>query len=159
LLQEIAQAKRRFGLSESAPVVSCAEAGREGFWLHRFVHAQGIPHPVRDASSLEVKRRQRRAKSDGWDVRQLLSMLRRYAQGEREVWRAGHGPSVAAEDQRPLHRALETLKQARARTTTRIQGLLSSQGVKWTSLTQLPEPLDALRLWEGSPIPSGRRRR
>ena len=42
LLQEIAQAKRRFGLPETAPVVSCYEAGREGFWLHRFLQAQGL---------------------------------------------------------------------------------------------------------------------
>jgi transposase len=42
LLQEVAQAKRRFGLPETAPVVSCYEAGREGFWLHRFLEAQGI---------------------------------------------------------------------------------------------------------------------
>jgi transposase len=36
VLQEVAQAKRRFGLPETAPVLSCYEAGREGFWLHRF---------------------------------------------------------------------------------------------------------------------------
>ena len=42
LLQEIAQAKRRCGLPETAPVVSCYEAGREGFWLHRFLQAQGL---------------------------------------------------------------------------------------------------------------------
>src|SRR5262249_41682757 len=86
-------------------------------------------------------------------------MLMRYEQGEREVWRVGHVPSVEAEDQRHLHRDLETLKQERASTTTRIKGLLSSQGVQLTSLTKLPEQLDALRLWDGSPIPSGLRRR
>ena len=42
LLQEVAQAKKRFSLPESAPVVRCSEAGREGFWLHRFLQAQGI---------------------------------------------------------------------------------------------------------------------
>ena len=70
-----------------------------------------------------------------------------------------HVPSVEAEDQRHLHRDLETLKQERASTTTRIKGLLSSQGVKLTSLTKLPEQLDALRLWDGAPIPSELRRR
>jgi transposase len=62
LLQEIAQAKRRFGLPESASVVSCYEAGREGFWLHRFLQAQGIINHVVDSSSIEVNRRKRRAK-------------------------------------------------------------------------------------------------
>src|ERR671922_416033 len=159
VLQEIAQAKRRFGLPETAPVVSCYEAGREGFWLHRFLQAQGLTNPVVDSSSIEVNRRQRRAKSDGLDVRKLLSMLIRYESGEREVWRVVHVPSVEAEDQRQLHRDLETLKQERASTTTRLKGLLSSQGVRLTSLRQLPAQLDALRLWDGSPLPSGLRRR
>ena len=159
VLDEIAQAKRRLGLPETAPVVSCYEAGREGFWLHRFLQGHGITNHVVDSSSIEVNRRRRRAKSDGLDVRKLLSMLMRYEQGEREVWRVVHVPSVEAEDQRHLHRDLETLKQERASTTTRIKGLLSSQGVKLASLTKLPEQLDALRLWDGSPIPSGLRRR
>jgi transposase len=159
LLQEVAQAKRRFGLPETAPVVSCYEAGREGFWLHRFLEAQGITNSVVDSSSIEVNRRKRRAKSDGLDVRKLLSMLMRFHHGERDVWRVVHVPSVEAEDQRHLHRDLETLKQERASTTTRIKGLLSSQGIRLTSLSKFPEQLDALRLWDGSPIPSGLRRR
>src|SRR5215471_13092453 len=75
VLDEIAQAKRRLGLPESAAVVSCYEAGREGFWLHRFVQGHGITNQVVDSSSIEVNRRKRRAKSDGLDVRKLLSML------------------------------------------------------------------------------------
>ena len=159
VLQEVAQAKKRFGLPESAPVVSCYEAGREGFWLHRFLQAQGITNQVVDSSSIAVNRRQRRAKSDGLDVRKLLSMLLRFHHGEREVWRVVHVPSVEAEDQRHLHRDLESLKQERASTTTRIKGVLSSQGIRLTSLRKLPEQLDALRLWDGSPLPRGLRRR
>jgi transposase len=159
LLQEIAQAKRRFGLPDTAPVVSGDEAGREGFWLHRFLQAQGITNHVVDSSAIEVNRRQRRAKSDGLDVRKLWSMLMRYAHGERDVWRVVHVPAVEAEDQRHLHRDLETLKQERASTTTRLKGLLSTQGIRLKSLRRFPEQLDALRLWDGSPIPSGLRRR
>jgi transposase len=157
VLNEIAQAKRRLGLPETAPVVSCYEAGREGFWLHRFLQGQGITNHVVDSSAIEVNRRRRRAKSDGLDVRKLLSMLMRYAQGERQVWQVVKAPSVEAEDQRHLHRDLETLKQERASTTTRIKGLLSSQGLRVTSLTKLPEQLEALRLWDGSPVPPGLR--
>jgi transposase len=159
LLQEVAQAKKRFGLPETAPVVSCYEAGRAGFWLHRFLQAQGITNHGVDSSSIEVNRRKRRAKSDGLDVRKLLRMLMRYAYGEREVWRVVHVLSVEAEDQRQLHRDLETLTPERASTTTRIKGLLSSQGIRLTSLRKFPAQLDALRLWDGSPIPSGLRRR
>jgi transposase len=159
LLQEVAQAKRRFGLPASAPVVSCYEAGREGFWLHRFLQAQGITNHVVDSSSIEVNRRKRRAKSDALDVRKLVSMLIRFHHGEAEVWRVVHVPTVEAEDQRHLHRDLETLKQERASTTTRIKGLLSSQGVRLTSLSKFPEQLDALRLWDDSPVPHGLRQR
>ena len=159
MLNEIAQARRRLGLPETAPVISCYEAGREGFWLHRFLQSQRITNHVVDSSAIEVSRRQRRAKSDGLDVRKLLSMLMRYEQGERKVWHVIKVPSMEAEDQRHLHRDLETLKQERASTTTRIKGLLSSYGIRVTSMTKLPEQLDALRLWDGSPIPPGLRRR
>src|SRR5690349_20676208 len=86
VLDEIAQAKRRLGLPETAPVVSCYGAGREGFWLHRFLQAHGITNQVVDSSFIEVNRRRRRAKSDGLDVRKLLRMLMRYEQGEHHVW-------------------------------------------------------------------------
>jgi transposase len=159
VLDAIAQAKRRFGLPDTAPVVSCYEAGREGFWLHRFLQGYGITNHVVDSSAIEVNRRRRRAKSDGLDVRKLLSMLLRYAQGERQVWQVVKVPSVEAEDQRHLHRDLETLKQERASTMPRIEGLLRSQGLRVPSLTTLPEQLEALRLWDGSPLPPGLRRR
>src|SRR5262249_48462964 len=159
VLDEIAQARRRLGLPDTAPVVSCYEAGREGFWLHRFLQGHGITNHVVDSSSIEVNRRKRRAKSDGLDVRKLLSMLMRYQHGERHVWRVVNVPAVEAEDQRHLHRDLETLKQERASTMTRIEGLLSSQGLRVPSLTKFPEQLAALRLWDGSPVPPGLRRR
>jgi len=159
LEKEILVAKARFGLPLDAAVWSCYEAGREGFWLHRFLLAHGITNHVVDSSAIEVSRRQRRAKSDGLDVRKLLSMLIRYEQGEHQVWQVVKVPSVEAEDQRHLHRDLETLKRERASTTTRIQGLLSSQGIQVSTLAKLPEQLDTLRLWDGTPIPPGLRRR
>src|SRR4029434_3743399 len=85
----------------------------------------------------------------------LLSMLLRFHHGEREVWRVVHVPSVEAEDQRHRHRDLETLKQERASTTARIKGLLRRQGIRLRSLSKCPEHLDALRLWDGSPIQRG----
>jgi transposase len=159
VLDDIAQATRRLGLPDTAPVVSCYAAGRDGFWWHRFVQAHGLTNHVVDSSAIEVNRRRRRAKSDGLDVRQLLSMVMRYAQGERHVWPVVKVPSVEAEDHRHLHRDLATLKQERASTTTRLLGFLRSQGLRVTSLTKLPEPLEALRLWDGSPVPPGLRRR
>jgi transposase len=159
VLSEMAQAKRRCGLPETAPVVSGYEAGREGVWLHRFLLAHSRTNHVVDSSALAVSRRQRRAKRDGLDVRKLLSMRMRYHQGERQVWQVVKVPAVEAEDQRHLHRSLETLQQERASTTTRLKGLLSSQGIRLTGLTNVPDQLDALRLWDGSPIPLGLRHR
>src|SRR5262245_4584987 len=69
VLDEIAQAKRRLSLPETAPVVSCYEAGREGFWLHRFLQAHGITNHVVDSSSIELHRRRHGANSDGLAVR------------------------------------------------------------------------------------------
>jgi transposase len=114
---------------------------------------------VVDSSSIAVHRRTRRAKSEALDVRKLLSMRMRSQHGERDVWRVVHVPAVEAEDQRHLHRDLATLKQERARTTTRLKGWLRSQGVRLTSVSKLPAQLEALRLWDGAPIPSGLRRR
>jgi transposase len=159
VLQAVALAKSRFGLSATAPVVSGDAAGREGFWLHRLLPAHGLTNPGVDAASIAVPRRQRRAKSEGWDVRKLLRMLRRFQHGARDVWRVVHGPAGEAEDKRPRHRDLETLKQERARTTTRLKGLRRSQGIRLTSLRQFAEPLDALRLWDGASMPRGLRRR
>jgi len=68
-------------------------------------------------------------------------------------------PAVEAEDHRHLHRDVDTLKQERARTTTRIQGVRRSQGIRLTSLSNWPEHLEALRRWDGAPMPPGLRRR
>ena len=62
LEQEIAKAKRRFQLADAAAVVSCYEAGRDGFWLHRYLTAHGIANVIVDSASIEVNRRKRRVK-------------------------------------------------------------------------------------------------
>ena len=157
--QEVPQAKHRCGLPDSAPVVSGDDAGRAGCWLHRLLQAPGSTNPVGDSSSIAGNRRQRRAQSDGLDVRKLVSMLLRLHQGAREVWRVVQVPSVAAEEGRHRHRDLESLTQERARPPARIKGVRSSQGLRLTSLRKWPEPLDARRLWDGAPLPRGLRRR
>ena len=104
-------------------------------------------------------RRQRRATSEGVDVRPWRRMLRRSEYGERQGWRGGPVPAGAAEAQRQRPRALDTLKPARARTTTRIKGVLRSQGRRLTSLRKCAAPLETWRRWDGSAMPRGRRRR
>jgi transposase len=126
---EIRTACQRFGLPEYTPVLSCYEAGRDGFWLHRYLHIQGIANLVVDSASIEVNRRMKRAKTDRLDVGKLLTMLMRYHQGERKVWRVVKVPDVEAEDRRHLHRELAVLKVERTRHVNRIKGLLAGQGV------------------------------
>ena len=73
--EEIARAKRRFGLAEKVGVVSCYEAGRDGFWLHRYLVNEGIENIIVDSASLEVNRRKRKVKTDRVDAGKLLMML------------------------------------------------------------------------------------
>ncbi|MGQ0551132.1 MAG: IS110 family transposase [Armatimonadota bacterium] len=159
LAREVAAAKQWFGLPATAPVRSCYEAGRDGFWLHRYLTAAGIDNRVVDSSSIEVNRRQRRAKSDGLDARRLLAMLLRYHAGEAKVWSVVRVPTVEEEDRRQLHRELRTLKKDRTRVTNRIKGLLANQGIRLAKGVDLGAALETLRLWDGAPLPPGLRAR
>ncbi|MEE8584844.1 MAG: IS110 family transposase, partial [Acidobacteriota bacterium] len=103
LQRELLRAKRRFGLSSQARVVSCCEAGRDGFWVHRFLQSQGLSNLVVDSSSIQVTRRARRVKADGPDVRQLCVMLLRWHSGEKKVWSVVRVPSEQQEDARHPH--------------------------------------------------------
>src|SRR5262245_5067848 len=97
LAEEIAKAKARFGLPAEAPVRTCYEAGRDGFWLHRALQQRGIDNVVVDSSSIEVDRRAKRVKSDPVDAAKLVSLLCRYHAGERKVWRVVRVPAAADE--------------------------------------------------------------
>jgi transposase len=155
LLREIAKAKKHFGLADDAPVHSCYEAGRDGFWLHRFLESHGINNVVVDSASIEVKRRRRQRKTDRLDAGKLLSMLIRWHQGERNVWSVVQVPSVADEDRRQLHRDLLELKAQRTQHTNRIKGLLAGCGLTLPNIDRkFPELLAKLRTWDGQPVPA-----
>jgi len=123
LLLFIDKAKKRCGLQGKVRVMSCYEAGRDGFWLHRWLLEQGIDNVVVDSSSIEVNRRKRRAKNDALDAGKLYEMLVRYVAGEKRVWRVVRVPSVGQEDERRLHRELERLKKERNAHVNRIRSL------------------------------------
>jgi len=159
LAREISTAKQWFALPANATVRSCYEAGRDGFWLHRHLVAEGIDNRVVDSASIEVNRRKRRAKSDGLDARKLLTMLLRSCAGEKKVWSVVRVPTVEEEDRRQLHRELRTLKQERTRVVNRMQGLLASQGLRLPKGRDVSGQLEAMRLWDGTPLPSGLRAR
>ncbi|MHB1038644.1 MAG: IS110 family RNA-guided transposase [Pirellulales bacterium] len=159
LWQEIQAAKQRFDLPADAPVVSCYEAGRDGFWLHRWLVSRGVKNEIVDSSSIHVDRRVRRAKTDRLDAEKLLKMLVRWTLGEEDVWRVVRVPSVAEEDARQLHRELETLRREQTSHRNRIRGLLISQGLAIPVSRFFPKELSEARLWDGQPLPADLHRR
>ena len=159
LVLEIRAAKKRFGLPEDAPVVCCFEAGRDGFWLHRFLLAHGVQNQVVDSSSIEVNRRQRRAKSDRLDAVKLVQMLIRWHNGEHKVWSVVHAPSVEQEDQRQLHREMIKLKAERTAQSNSINGLLAGLELCVIVDEKLPTRLENLRQWDNAKLPPRLRER
>lgn len=123
VLQCIGKAKERCKLDPQAKVHCCYEAGRDGWWLHRWLVEQGIDNIVVDSSSIEVNRHARRAKTDRLDGDKLLAMLLRHRSGER-VWSVLHEPSAQDEDARRTHRELARLSKERTAHTNRIGSLL-----------------------------------
>jgi transposase len=153
LAAEIAAAKARFKVPEEAPVLSCYEAGRDGFWPHRALTRMGVHNLVVDSSSIEVNRRARRAKSDKLDVVKLGEQLIRYHAGERRVWSVVRVPTPAQEDRRQMQRELMTARRDRGRLVVRIKSLLATQGVKASPRGALPQQLASLRMWNAEPLP------
>ena len=153
LVKEIRLAKERFGLGKETLVLSCYEAGRDGFWLHRYLFSQGVNNLIVDSASIEVNRRKRRAKTDRMDVGKLLTMLMRYHQGEKKVWSTVHVPSLQEEDQRQLHRELMALKAEQTHHINLIKGLLASQGIALPFKKDFLFQLESVRLWDGTLLP------
>ncbi len=159
LIREIAIAKRRFGLPEDAIVVSCYEAGREAFWLHRWLEAQQVRNHVVDSSSIEVNRRQRRGKTDRMDAKKLVKLLVRFCLGEQTVFSVVSVPSIAEEDDRHLHRELGMLTGDETALINRIKGLLAGFGLRLEPNSQFPKQLKKLQQWNGELLPPGVRQR
>src|SRR5262245_55149265 len=160
VLAEIAKAKQRFGLPDDAEVVSCYEAGRDGWWLHRWLISQGKANVIVDSASIEVNRRKRRAKSDHLDAAKLVSMLVRYHAGETKVWSVVRVPEAADEDRRHLHRELIAVQDERTEHVNRIKGFLAGQGIALAAVTAaFPQDLGQLRCWDGSELGADLRQR
>jgi transposase len=152
VLREIEAAKRRFRLPADVRVVSCYEAGMEGFWLHRALVSQGIENHVVDSASIDTKRRRRRAKTDRLDAAALVQKLVQYVAGARKVWSVVRVPPVEAEDVRHNDRELHRLRSERTAAYNAIRGLLKTQGIRLGRLRRLPEQLNGAQLWDGRPL-------
>jgi len=136
-------------------VVSCYEAGYDGFWLHRLLLAAGITNHVFDPASIMVDQRARRAKTDRIDGEQMLRTLMAYCRGEPRVVRVVRVPSPEQEDARRASRERDRLVKEQTAHTTRIKALLRLLGMAvgnphrrdWLSW------LSAQRDWQGQAVP------
>lgn len=152
--KEITDAKASLGLPADAPVRSCYEAGRDGFWVHRALSAHGIVNVVVDPSSMTVDRRARRAKTDRLDATALVIQLQHAVAGDRRGWRELRVPSVEAEADRHVQREWETVREDRKRTRNRIQGLLATHGLVLPLTRHFLSYVATARGWDGGALPA-----
>src|ERR1700736_5984656 len=110
-------------------MISCYEAGYDGFWLHRLLEGQGVRSHVIDPASVQVDRRARRAKTDHIDAARLLRSLMAYLRGDPKGWSVLRVPSVAEEDDRRLHRERDRVISERVQHVNRIKGLCAIHGI------------------------------
>jgi len=148
-----ARAERSCGTT--VRVISIHEAGLDGFWVHRFLEANGVESHVVDAASIAVNRRSRRAKTDRIDVEKLLDTLIEWARGGRRACSMVRPPSPAEEDERRLTREREALVIERTRHVNRIKGLLATQGVFGFEPMRKSHrrQLEHLHAWDGQTLP------
>jgi transposase len=155
LHEQIGKAKGRLGMASSVRVLSCYEAGRDGFWLHRHLMACNTENLVVDSSSIEVNRRARRAKTDRLDVRKLVGMLIRHHRGEKGLWSVVRVPTVEEEDARQVHRELENLRGERTAHRNRIRSLvvLHGIGMRNVDFRKFEQFMGRVGQWDGQPLP------
>jgi transposase len=150
---QIELAKARLGLPADAPVLSCYEAGRDAFSIHRWLLSIGVDNRVIDSASIEVTQRAKRVKTDRVDLVKLMALLARVHGGERNVWHEVRVPSEQDEDRRRLHRERERLLKERNALGNRIGSLLATQGVRLALKPGFAQELPQLRGWHNRPLP------
>jgi transposase len=149
----VREGRQRCGLPRAARVVSCYEAGRDGFWIHRALLGMSIANRVVDSASIEVNRRARRAKTDRLDALKLVRMLVRMCGGERGVWREVRVPTVAREAARQVSRDRTALTQDQTRLVNQMRGWLATWGARLPSRRH-GAWLTTVRDWAGVPLPA-----
>src|SRR6185312_15980351 len=131
------------------------EAGRDGFWLARWLRAQGIEAHVIHAASIAVSREHRRAKTDRLDTELLKRAFLGWLRGERDHCKMVAIPTVAEEDARRPGRERESLVGDATRIINRIKSALARLGIRTfkPTLKKATALLNDLRTPDGDPIP------
>jgi transposase len=151
--EELPKALKHFKLPEDCKIYSCYEAGRDGFWIHRYLESIGINNIVVDPASIEVNRRFRRAKTDRIDGQKLLSMLIRHWAGELKVWSVVRVPTQVQEDERRPNREQDRLIKERGAHMARIKSLLVLYGIHAEVGSKFVQLLEQVRTWDGRNLP------
>jgi transposase len=131
------------------------EAGRDGFWLARWLEARGVEAHVIHPSSVAVSREHRRAKTDRLDTELLKRGFLGWLRGERGHCSMARVPTIAEEDAKRPNRERECLVKERTRLVNRIKGTLARLGIRnfKPTLRQATERLATIRTPEGTPVP------
>ena len=131
------------------------EAGRDGFWLARWLRAHGVEAHVIHPSSVAVSREHRRAKTDRLDTELLKRGFLGWLRGERGHCSMVRVPTLAEEDAKRPNRERECLVKERTRLVNRMKGALARLGIRnfKPTLRNAAEHLAALHTPEGSPLP------
>jgi transposase len=150
----IAQARLRLGLSTTRPVMSCYEAGRDGFWIHRALTARGMTNRVVDSASIAVDRRARRTKTDRIDALKLVLALVRVCHGEDYVWREVQVPTAEVEAARHRSRERSALVAETTRLRNQITSWLVTSGCPVSAAARRPARWwTTVRDWTDAPLP------
>ena len=136
-------------------IVVAYEAGRDGFWLARWLRARNIEAFIIHPSSVAVSREHRRAKTDRLDTELLMRAFLGWLRGERRHCSMAAIPTIEEEDAKRPNREREKLVGERTRTVNRIKATLARLGIRTLkpTLRNAEERLAGLRTREGEPLP------
>lgn len=140
-------------------IVVAYEAGRDGFWLARWLRARNIEAYVMHPSSVAVSREHRRAKTDRLDTELLMRALLGWLRGERRHCSMAAIPTVAEEDARRPNRERENLVAEQTRLVNRIKAMLARFGIRAfkPTLRHADRQIASLCTAEGTPLPKNTR--
>ena len=136
-------------------IVLAYEAGRDGFWLARWLQGRGIEAHVIHPTSVAVSREHRRAKTDRLDTGMLKRAFLGWLRGEPDHCHMAAIPTLEEEDAKRPNRERETLVGERTRIVNRMKSSLARLGIRGfkPTLRKAPERLTMLRTPEGAPLP------
>ena len=140
-------------------IVLAFEAGRDGFWLARWLQKRGIETHVIHSTSVAVSREHRRAKTDRLDLAMLMRVFLGWLRGERKHCSMVAIPTLEQEDAKRPSRERESLTGEKTRIVNRMKGALARLGIRGfkPELRKAPQKLAALSTPEGVVLPPNTR--